>query len=176
MEASNQSMWFPVKMGLITGFTYCLFIFLENKIFYKSPVQFTSMKLVFYLLIIGGYFYTGWIARKSMGGFITFQECLKAILLTIAIVELIYVIFNVIYINYIDPSFIAKLKVSTKDFLISINTPEEKVTEVLKNFEAAGKVTFWSAFQSYGFSLIIDSIFGVLIALLLRKSPTVTEY
>ena len=176
MEETNQSISTPVKMGVIIGLVYCILIYLENRVFYKSPIQFTSMKLVFYLVVIAGYFYTGWITRRDLGGYITFQECLKAILVAIAITELLYVIFNVIYIKYIDPHFIEKLKVSTHDFLVSINTPPDKVDDTLRNFDTAGKVTFWSSFQSYGFSLIIDSIFGVLISLILKKQRPVTEY
>ena len=156
-------------MGIIIGVLYCILIFLENHFFYKNPLQFTAIKCLFYLVIIAGYFYTGWLSRKELGGYITFQECLKSILLAIAIVELLYVIFSAIYIKYIDPQFIEKMRVSTHDFMVSTNVPEETINDAMSKFNDAGKVTIWSMVQSFGFSIIIDAVFGVIIALILKK-------
>ena len=51
-----------------------------------------------------------------MGGFITFQECLKSMLLAIAILELIYLLFSTLYIKFIDPDFFEKMKTAWQAF------------------------------------------------------------
>src|SRR3979411_2319383 len=127
MMTDPRFLSFPVKMGIITGILYCILIYLENRFFYKSPVTFIASKFIFYILIVGCYFYTGWVTRRQLGGYINFQECLRAILVVIAIAELFYLIFNIVYIKYLDPGFIEKCKISTHDFLVSINTPEDKL-------------------------------------------------
>ena len=110
-----------------------------------------------------------------MGGYITFQECLKVILVAIAIVELLYLLFNVVYITYIDPQFLEKLKGVTQEFMVKSKVPDETINETLSKFDTAGKMTVWSVIQSYGFSIIIDAIFGVIIALILKKKRPVFE-
>lgn len=169
MQTTNQSLSTPVKMGIITGLVYCVLIFIENQFFYKNPLQFGASKFIFYLVILAGYFYTGWLTRKELGGFITFQECLKAILLAIAITELIYLIFSTVYVKYIDPTFIDKMKVVTRDFMVRSNVPDDNINEAMAKFNDAGKITLWTVIQSYGFAIIIDAVFGVIIALILKK-------
>ena len=169
MEKITPGLSLPAKMGIIIGLVYCILIFIENTYLYKNPPVFSVMKFLFYLVIMAGYFYTGWMERRELGGFITFQECLKAILVAIAVTELIYLIFSTIYIKYIDPAFLQKLKISTHDYLVKINVPEEDITNTLSKFNEAGKITVWSLIQTYGFSIIIDAVPGVIIALILKR-------
>ena len=156
-------------MGIIIGLVYCLLIFVENQFFYTNPLQFAGMKFLFYVFILVGYFYTGWLSKQQLGGYITFQECLKSVLLAITIAELIYLLFSIAYIKFIDPTFMDKLKAATQDYLISKNVPQENIDATISKFNDSGKLTIWAAIQSYGFAIIIDAIFGVIIALILKK-------
>lgn len=169
MQPGKQSLSIPLKMGIIIGLAYCAFIFTENKLFYSNPIQFGIIKLLGYLLIISGYFYTGYLTRKKAGGYITFQECLKAMLLAIAITELIYLIFGILYIKVIDPLFIEKMKTASLAFLKKAKMPEEQISEQMKAFSEAGKITFWNQMQAYGFSIIIDAVFALIFAAILKK-------
>src|SRR5215212_4020364 len=103
MEITKRSLSTPAKSGIILGLLYCVLIFCQNQFFYSNPLQFASTKLFCYLIILAGIFYTGFLSKREMGGFITFQECLKSMLLAIAILELFYLAFSTIYIKYIDP-------------------------------------------------------------------------
>jgi hypothetical protein len=170
MEIAKQSLSIPLKMGLIIGAVYCVFIFVENKVFYANPVQFGIAKVIGYLFILSGYFYTGYLSKKEAGGYITFQECLKAMLLAIAIVELIYLLFSILYIQVIDPTFIQKLKVASLTFFEKMKMPEDQINYQIKNFNEAGKITFWNQVQTYGFSIIIDAVFAMIFAAFLKKS------
>lgn len=175
MEESNQSLSTPIKLGIIIGLLYCLLIFVENQFFYKNPLQFSLLKTFFYFIIIAGIFYTGYLSKKQMGGYITFQECLKAMLVAIAIAELFYLVFSTIYIKYIEPGFFIKMKTAWRQFFVSNNIPEDQINNTLKKFDEAQTITVWGLIQSYGFSIIIDAVFAVIFAAILKKQKTVYE-
>ncbi|MDQ6843163.1 MAG: DUF4199 domain-containing protein [Bacteroidota bacterium] len=170
MDSSAQSLSTPLKFGIITGLIYCVLIFCQNQFFYANPLQFTITKFLCYLIIITSFFYVGYLSRQELGGFISFKECLRAILLVILITELFYLVFSTLYVKYIDPSFFDKLKSSWIVYFNSHNVPQDKINDTIQKFNDAGKITIVSLIQSFGFSLIIDSIFGVIIAAILKKN------
>ena len=173
--AATTSLSTPIKLGIITGLIYCILIFCQNQFFYGNPIQFALMKFIFYLIILAFFVYTGILVKKESGGFITFKECLRAILVVIAIAELFYLVFSTIYVKWIDPSFIDKLKASWEAFFIEKNVPEDKINDTLRKFDEAGKITVWNLIKSYGFALIIDAFFAVIISAILKKNRPVFE-
>lgn len=175
METNNQTKSLPLTMGLIIGLVYCIFIFIQNQFFYANPMQFSAIKLLCYLLIIGGYAYSAYMVKKSYEGYITFQECLKVLLIVILITELLYAIFSTLYVSYIEPSFLEKLKTSWSEYFIKNKVPQDKIDETLKQFDEAKNITFWRVIQSYGFSIIIDIIFALIIAAIMKKKRPVFE-
>lgn len=162
----NTALW-----AVLLGAIYCLFIYIENTFAYKSPIQFTSTKTVFYILILVGFFIIGFRRRKELGGYISFKEALQAILISIVIVEVIYAIFNVIYIKYIDPTFIEKLKNSWSIFFHATKMDPHKIDDIMVNFDEQQKVrlTFKSIFGSVGIAIVLDSIAGLIMALGIKK-------
>src|SRR5687767_11710529 len=124
MDTTKPSLATPVKMGIILGLLYCVLIYCQNQFFYTNPFQFGSTKLFCYLLILVGIFYTGYLSKKEMGGYITFQECLRSMLLAIAILELFYLVFSTLYIKFIDPNFFDKLKAAWEIYFVKNNVPD----------------------------------------------------
>jgi hypothetical protein len=175
MEKTNRSLLTPIKLGIIIGLVYCLLIFCQNQFFYANPLTFTVTKFLCYLIIVAGFFLAGFLAKKELGGYISFKECLGVILIVIAITELFYLVFSSIYIKYIDPNFIDKLKSAWTVYFNANKVPQDKINSTLERFNDAGKITFTSLIQSYGFSIIIDAIFGVIIAAILKKNKPVFE-
>ena len=162
-------------MGIILGIIYCICIYVENRFFSSDILVFGVTKAFGYLIIISGIFYTAFTIKKEYGGYITFQESLRGMLVVIAIFELFYVIFNLVYDKYIDPEFFMRLKTSTLTYLQKNHFSKEDIDIKMKNFEGAGKATFWTVVQSYGFSIIIDAVFAVIFASILKKNPIVTD-
>lgn len=164
-----------LRTGIILGLLYCVFIFVQNQFFYSNPLQFAVLKGICYIVILGGIFYVGYDAKKNNGGFITFQDCLKVMLITIAILELIYLVFNLIYVKFIDPTFIDKMKVAYLAYFEKAKMPEEDINKQMERFNDAGKITAWAMIQSYGFALIIDAVFAVIFAAILKNNKPVFE-
>jgi hypothetical protein len=175
MEKTNQSLLTPIKLGIIIGLIYCLLIFCQYQFFYANPLIFTGTKFLCYLIIIAGFLLVGILAKKELGGYISFKECLGAILVAIAITELFYLVFSSIYVKYIEPDFIDKLKSAWTAYFNANKVPQDKINSTLERFKEAGNITFGSLIQSYGFSIIIDAIFGVIIAAILKKKKPVFE-
>src|SRR5450432_2269277 len=175
MDVAAQPLSTPAKIGIITGILYCVFVFIENRFFYNSPIMFGALKGLFYIIIISAIFYTGFLSKKESGGLITFRDCLKAMLLAIAITELFYLVFNILYLKFIDPAFIEKLKLSYLAFLKQQKLPQEKIDEQMQQFDGAGQITTWGTIQSYGFSIIIDAVFAVIFAAILKKNKPFPE-
>ncbi len=175
METTKPSLATPVKMGVILGLLYCVLIYCQNQFFYTNPLQFAGTKLFCYLIILAGIFYTGYLSKKEMGGYITFQECLRSMLLAIAILELFYLVFSTLYIKFIDPNFFDKLKAAWEVYFVKNNVPDDKVKESLDKFNETRDINIWGLIQSYGFAIIIDAVFAVIFAAILKKQQTVFE-
>lgn len=169
METIKQFLSTPLKMGIIIGLVYCVFIFIENQFFYANPIQFGVAKVIGYLFIIAGYFFTGYLSKKELGGYIRFQECLKSMLVAIVIAELIYLFFGMLYIKVIDPTFIDKMKVAYLDFFEKAKMPEDQINSQMERFNEAGKITVWNLVQAYGFSIVIDAVFALIFAAILKR-------
>jgi len=176
MEERTQSLSKPVKVGLIIGVLYCVLIYCQDQFFYGNPLQFASTKLFCYLIILAGIFVAGYLRKKELGGYITFQEALRTMLLVIAILELFYVIFSTVYIEYINPHFFDNMRTAWQDFFTRNGVSSENLKVRMDEFKDAGKITIGGLIKSYGFSIIIDSVFAVVFALILKKNPPVTEY
>lgn len=175
MDTAQNSDMSPLKMGIILGLLYCVFIFIQNQFFYANPLQFAVVKGLCYIIVLAGVFYVGYTAKKDQGGFITFQDCLKDMLITIAILELIYVVFGILYVKFIDPTFIDKMKVAYLAYFEKAKMPEEEINKQMERFNEAGKITAWNIIQTYGFALIIDAVFAVIFAAILKKNKPVFD-
>ena len=175
MEPIKQSLSTPLKLGVTIGLIYCLLIFCQDQFFYANPLTFSLTKLVCYLIIIAGFFYTAYLSRKELSGYISFKECLRVILVVVVITELFYFIFSTIYVKYIDPDFMEKLKSAWIAYFNKNNVPQDKINDTIQKFNDAGKVTLGSLIQSFGFSILIDLIFGVIICAILKKNRQVFE-
>ncbi|MDE3213597.1 MAG: DUF4199 domain-containing protein, partial [Bacteroidota bacterium] len=104
----------------------------------------------------------------------TFREALRAILVTIVITEIIYLIFNTLYVKVLDPGFFDRVKTAWLAYFQSKKVPQQVIDQNMARFNDAGKITTGSLIQSLGFSIIIDAVFGVVIAALIKKNPPET--
>lgn len=175
MKTTKQSLSTPIKMGVILGLMYCILIFCQNQFFYSNPIQFASTKLFCYLIILTGIFFAGYLSKKEMGGYISFPESLRAMLLAILILEIFYLIFSTLYVKYIDPGFFERLRTSWQAYFIKNNVPEDKIQESLDKFNEARNITMGGLIKSLGFSIIIDAVFAVIFSALIKKQPVVFE-
>ncbi len=170
-EILNKS----IILGVVTGLVYMVLLLIQNMFMANNLVAFSVMKTVSYCIILGMFAYTALNARKINGGYITIQEAFGAIFIVILIAELFYAIFSTIYVTYIDPQFIEKMSAASMEMFEKAGLPQEKIDEMTATMEEAKnkKMTAGAQIQSYLFSVVIDSIFGFVIAAIIKRGKMV---
>ena len=164
--------------GLILGIIY-LAIYTACNIFVGKFLVFYVAKFVGYVLffIIMGVLATR--IKKANGGFIEFREIFGAIFIMILISELIYMVYNFIYYKYIDPDFMIKVKNAYNTFMEGFKIPDDKLEDANKSMDKAmaevKTFNLLNNIKSYLSIIIMDSLFGLLVCLAVRKSRPVFE-
>jgi Protein of unknown function (DUF4199) len=163
----------PLRFGLITGAIYIVLLFVRYKYFASDPVQFGLSALITYVIILMMYVFTGIARKKELGGYGESREIFQSIFIVILITELFYVFFNLIYLKYIDPAFWENLKTRSISYYQGLKMNSEQMDQRMKSFKDIDQQTTpMGLLKGYGFSVIIDSLFGLIIASILRKKKT----
>jgi hypothetical protein len=160
----------PMRFGLITGLVYMVLLFFRYKYFASNPVQFGLSALVTYLVILMLYLFTGIARRKELGGYGESREIFQSIFIVILITELVYILFNLIYLKYVDPAFWENLKTTSLSYYKGLKLDGVQMEQRMKSFKDVDQQTKpMGLLKGYGFSVIIDSLFGLIFAAILRK-------
>ena len=116
------------------------------------------------------YLFTGIAQRTELGGYARLKEIFTSIFIAILITEFMYIIFNLIYFNIVDPSFWKNFQESTLTQLQKIQTPGEQIHQQMTSFQEMEKQTSAvNLIKGYGISVVIDCVFGLIFAIILRK-------
>ncbi len=122
------------------------------------------------------YLFAGIARRKELGGFASFKEIFQTIFVAIVITEIVYVLFNFVYLKFIDPSFFDNLKVATRTLLEKAGTSEEQIDKQMQGFKDANdQLTPVKLLEGLGMWIVIDSIFGLIYAAILKKNKDLFE-
>jgi len=160
-----------LKMGILTALVYVVLLLLRYMFLSYNPMVFTGSVVISYLIILVFYGITAWQRRKDLGGYAEIRDLFGAVFICILITEVVYCLFNYIYLNYIDPDFFAKFQQSTIEYIKRVGGDSMKVQQQIDKFKgqkgASGSVL--STIIGLGQWLIIDSILGLLISLAFRK-------
>src|SRR5882762_3023476 len=106
-----------LRFGLLTGLLYVVLLFVRYNFFTSNPVSFGLCAIVSYLIILMMYLFTGIARKKELGGYADFKEIFTSIFIAILIAEAVYVIFNLIYLKFVDPSFWDNFRANTLAYL-----------------------------------------------------------
>ena len=98
--------------GVLAGIFYIIVTAIVNSQVSKPGISIT-VKVCGYLLlfVILGLFAT--IIKKRNGGYLQFKHTFGAIFVMLFIANLFNYLFNYVYIEYIDPDYVYKLKAAT---------------------------------------------------------------
>jgi hypothetical protein len=163
-----------IQYGIITGVLYIVLLFIRYRFTYWNSNYIGIIAVISYVLILVMFFITGVMRRKQLGGVAEMKDIFQSIFIAILITELCYVLFTWIYLKYIDPGFWEKLRTVSLEILKKINAPQDQIDEQMKGFKDADQLTKpLGLIKGYGSSVVIDSIFGLLFASLLRKKTPV---
>jgi hypothetical protein len=163
-----------LTFGLIIGLIYCISLFLRYNAT-SSPIMFGVITFLFYLVVIGMLIVCGFRRRTELGGYIDLKNAFQTIFIAILVAELIYVIFNVIYLKFVDPHFFENWQTKMEAFLERTIKDDTKRDEALDNFRKQMEkqkekgLTASGILIGYLVSVAITGIFGLIAALIVRK-------
>jgi len=167
-QGSGQAI--GLRFGIITGCIYAILLFFRYRFFASNPVSFGLFAVVTYIIILMMYLFTGITRKKELGGFGSYKEIFTSIFIAILITEAVYIIFNLVYLRFVNPSFWENFRTTTLSYLQNKGLTDEQIDQQMKGFKDMDKQTkTWALIKGYGYSVIIDSIFGFIFAGILRK-------
>lgn len=173
-----------INFGLILGFLLIMPTLLGYAINISILVSYWTFVFVFLAVIVLGIVAIAF-TKKGLGGFISFKDSFSSYFLMLIIGLTISTIFNFLLFNVIDQKFEevvkeeqVKLAESQREWVMSkmSNAPQEQIDETDAKFdEAIEKVrkdhpyAISSLLKGWGIFMGIFSIFGLLLALIMKK-------
>jgi hypothetical protein len=180
-EAKSNNIKNGLTFGVIIGLIYCVSLFLRYNMLSSGVIMIGLIALVFYLGVIGMLFYCGVKRRNELGGFIELKDAFQTIFVAVLVAELIYTIFNFIYLKYVDPGYFDKMKTTMEAFMEKTIRDEDKRDEAIEKFrERFEKQKSWSLTikgiaLGYLMWVGITGVFGFIAALIIRKKRPVFD-
>jgi len=145
-----------VKWGLITGMVYVFFSLISNMLGIAEKGGFSVIGLAVNTLLMVVSFYTIYLGVKEvkeqeLGGYMTTGQGFKAGMGIALIASLLAFAFTLIFLNFIDPSFIDKIQDMTHDQWEKQGMTEEQM-------EAASKMSGMFMNQWFFSLMVIVSV------------------
>src|SRR5579863_807101 len=167
-----------LRYGLITGLLYFILLFCRFRFFSSDPRYFVLSAVVSYFIIIMMYLLTAIARKKELGGYADLKELFTSVFIVILITELIFIIFNLVYFKIVDPSFWENFQASAHAKLQMARVPGEQIEQEMKSFkDLENQSGTGNLIKGYGTNVIIDSIFGFIFAIILRKqNPAIKKF
>jgi hypothetical protein len=157
--------------GIIGALIYAVLLFFRYTRFATDPVSFGGFASISFIIMLIFFFIAARARKKQLGAYAPFREIFQSVLLTILITEIGYAIFNLVYLHYINPGFFANFKETTRALLVKGGMEKEKVEAQLSTFDNIDKqYSIANIAKGLGMWVLIDSIFGVIYASVLKKT------
>ena len=170
------------KMAAIYGLLLGIVYMVLNTFTYMSAGSLmgfygvTALAFVLYFVTMG--ILAGRI-RKSNGGYIEFKDVFAAIIVMVFVSCLISYVYNFIYMKYIDPAFMDKMKNTTIQFMEKSKIPDDQIEETMRKLDkqAAKSKSFniGDMLLSYFEIVIFCCLFGLIVAAIVKKKRPVFD-
>ena len=162
-----------LKWGLIIGTLYCILLWMRYQMGESNPVVFGLWMTISFIMVLVLLFISGVQLRRKAGGYMDLKETFKILFLSVLILELLYALFNFIYLKYINPDFFVNFKAASETMLENAKQSQEEIDRTLKNIDvdAARNMNIFDFMKSYLFSIAVTGIFAFFIALIVKRNP-----
>lgn len=161
-----------LKWGAIIGLVYCLFLFLRYNQGHGNLIYFGLWTFLGYVVVLALLLFCGITRKKSLGGYIPLKEAFQTMFVAVLGFELIYMAFNFLYLQFVDPHFFENFRTALETILEKSNMDQEQIDEQLEKFDksSAKNMNLSSSVTSFAFSVMISGIFALLFALIIKKN------
>lgn len=170
----------PMRYGLMAGFIGMFLTTINNLYLLKSSyVAFIISSLVVSSFLVPVIFYAITVKRQRslLGGYISIKEAFRAVFIVVLISVLISTVYGVIYIKWIDPESVARMKEATYAFMERQHVPQESIDAKMNEFEEGFSKSMHPGRLLYSMAtlIILQSIFGFLTAMVLKRDRPVAQ-
>ncbi len=133
---------------------------------------FTIVNFVLFVIVLG---LLAKSVRKANGGYIEFKEMFGAVFVILLVASVLGYIYHYIYTSYIDPDFNQKIIDATKEQMSKFAAGSDELEEALDKIDSeevkAPKFSILEMLQS----LLFNSLFGLIVAAIVKKAKPVFE-
>ena len=117
--------------------------------------------------------------KSILGGYITFKDAFTSYFITIAIGLLINVFVGILIFVLIDPDAAEFLQEKiieiSRSMMESFGAPEEEINKAIADMQNENSYSLGKQLQAYIFQLAFYSVFGLLVALIMKKKDPSLE-
>jgi hypothetical protein len=106
--------------------------------------------------------------NNQLGGLISFGRAFLVCMLILGLSILVSTIFNYVYMNFINPSYIDTMKEGITEMMEKYNLPEAQLEESLKPFEEMK--TPIGNLKSMAKSLAMSAVIALIIAAIMKRN------
>jgi hypothetical protein len=174
MEQTTQANFNKFAIPMRMGFMIALFKVILSTIGYKFFTgqwgMSTGLWFVGFVITIILFAQTGKMQRKEMGGYIDIKQAFQAIFVAALIVCIISSIYDFIYIKYIDPNMMDKIKESSIAMAEKWGAPQETLDNMEKQFDDENTLKLSKQLQGLLTSIIFYGILSLICAAIVKKN------
>jgi hypothetical protein len=113
-------------------------------------------------------------SKSILGGYISFKEAFTSYFITIALGLFISVVVSILIFTVIDPGAAEYLNEQvveiTRGMMERFGAPQAEIDKALANLEGKNNYGIGQQLQGFAIQLVFYSIFGLLIALIMKKN------
>ncbi len=160
------------QYGLILGL---VFAFITAVIYAVSIELLTKwwLGIIMFLIALGIGIFSVAKSKAILGGFISFKQAFTSYFITMAIGLFISIIVSILIFVVIDPEAAVYLQEQivemTRGMMESFGAPESEINKAIAEMESKNQYSLGSQLQGFIFQLAFYSVFGLLVALIMRK-------
>lgn len=159
-----------IKYGIIAAVLYIVLLLIRYMFLASSPMIFGGAQFISYFIIIGVFILAGMARKRELGGYADMRQIFQAIFIVILFAEISYALFNYIYLNFIDPTFMERFTQTTADYFGKMGkgkTFDARMEQMQDQIKEQRQ--FSTYLTGLAVWIIVDSIVGFVIAVVLKK-------
>jgi hypothetical protein len=160
----------PVRMGLIISLVKVIITTIGYQFFAGSWLMSTLFMLVGLGVVIGMLIQTGKMQRKAVGGYIDIKQAFQAIFIAGLIVCVLTGIYELIYVKFINPEMMEKVKEATIASMEKWGAPQESIDKTAQQFDESQKLNIGKQLLGWLTSIIFYGILSLICAAVVKKN------
>ena len=167
-----------VTLGIIMG---VILVLITTTMYVVDISLFTNwwIGIVNFVIIIGIAIYSSISSKKALNGMMSYKNAFLSFILPIIVGIAIYVLYNIILFNVIDPD--AKMILTeniiamTKETMGKFSVPATEINKAIADIESKDNFGPMVQFQSYFFQISFYAVLGLIVALVFKTPTTFKE-